>query len=420
MKQNERHQQQEKEIQSLLEKMPKIKDTQDPDLLFEKIQTRMMEDQEEQGTKKFAFHKWLNRPVVASAAVILLIVILSATYLNNQNPMMDQANMAKDQSLMEEPEADMEKQESLMERAPVKEPDNQDSAEFNGLESDDNKMFTIQDTLKSKAVFSVPENHIQFSYVVPDQNKQYLVPISFIVPKDEEKLNDYFSNMNRYVRADEWGVDPSLFSGISFDFALNDQTVTVDMPKEFNDTGGSARESLLINSLYQMMAPLNIKTIYFTTEGEQGADFAHFGTLTELEVPSQQKNAYKLYQVSANHPVWIVPIPADPNSSIEEAIESMYAGEEDFGIRPSIPEQISIEEIQSDSEVLSITFSQNVNLMPTQPMVYMFDAILMTARSYGFDDVRFLNSNVSKIGPYNLDETVSVPVAVNLMPAAFK
>lgn len=179
-------------------------------------------------------------------------------------------------------------------------------------------------------------------------------------------------------------------------------------------------ERLLVNSLYHMMQPLNVETIFFTTDGNQGADFAHYGTLTELEVPSQIKNIYKLYQVSDEHPVWIIPIPANSDSSIEEAINAMYEGNENFSIRASIPENITIENIEESKDLLTITFSKSVNLTPTEPTVYMIDAILMTAKSFGYEEVHFRNANIDQIGPYNLEEIIQVPAAINVMPISYR
>lgn len=420
MKRNDRHQQQEKELQSLLEQMPKIQDHQSPDALYENIQAKLEEKDMHKESHR-GKQKWYYLPVVASAALVILVVIVSAAYLNHQNMYnqnMNQADDSEQGSVANENQYDMS-----IEQAPEEEMSDVESAESHNetFDSEGSKDEMMADqVLQSKALQSVPKNHIPFSFMIPDRNKQYSVPISFSVPQEQADLNEYYSNISQFVEAEEWGVDPSIFQGITFDFNLDEHTVSVDIPQGFLRKGGSTVERLLVNSLYHMMQPLNVETIFFTTDGNQGADFAHYGTLTELEVPSQIKNIYKLYQVSDEHPVWIIPIPANSDSSIEEAINAMYEGNENFSIRASIPENITIENIEESKDLLTITFSKSVNLTPTEPTVYMIDAILMTAKSFGYEEVHFRNANIDQIGPYNLEEIIQVPAAINVMPISYR
>jgi hypothetical protein len=46
----------------------------------------------------------------------------------------------------------------------------------------------------------------------------------------------------------------------------------------------------------------------------------------------------------------------------------------------------------------------------------MLEAILLTAKEFGFKSVMFTGGNVEQIGPYMFNGKISVPLAPNPMP----
>jgi len=62
---------------------------------------------------------------------------------------------------------------------------------------------------------------------------------------------------------------------------------------------------------------------------------------------------------------------------------------------------------------LTLTFSKDSKINNDQSTIYTIEAILLTAKEFDYQAVKLENANIDKIGRFNLNEALRVPVAAN-------
>jgi len=83
-----------------------------------------------------------------------------------------------------------------------------------------------------------------------------------------------------------------------------------------------------------------------------------------------------------------------------------------FHLTNTIPEEINFR-ITEDEKELVLEYTGKAILENNEKYSVMIDAILMTAKSYGFESVRFDNIKIVRIGNYILEQPIKVPEGVN-------
>ncbi len=103
---------------------------------------------------------------------------------------------------------------------------------------------------------------------------------------------------------------------------------------------------------------------------------------------------------STNNYTYFTPSPNE-YESIEDALLDMKKENQIYNLHPSIPNQFNFTVDVSNTEQLVLIFHNNVHLKENHETIRMIEAILLTAKEYGFDTVQFKNTNVKNIGPFD-------------------
>ena len=91
----------------------------------------------------------------------------------------------------------------------------------------------------------------------------------------------------------------------------------------------------------------------------------------------------------------------------------MQVSDEKFGIKRTIPKD-SEYELTTSQDTLQIRFSKKLENITKVNLVLLIESVLMTAKSYGYQQVIFQNLTTgNKIENYNLAKPISVPQAPN-------
>ncbi|EIJ78722.1 negative regulator of sigma-X activity [Bacillus methanolicus PB1] len=397
----------DKELEELLLQLPKISDNRDPRDIYQNIALK---------AKKRKRQMWIM-PSLAAAAAVILFIILAPNLINWQEPSQQymSLNSATSNENMEMARndntaaiEDKSKDVSFQEDNPVK---------FEADENNPSSEKTLADDVERTAVY---EEDLQgkelLTYAIPDANGQNIVPVSVLVQKEDNKTwFDQFKETMADLKEEEWGLSEyyPLHANLAYDSLK--KVLNVDVPRDHQYGFGSASEIMFKSSLLSSFVDGDkVEKITFTTENEKGIVLGN-DEITELVVEKSSTPAHGylfLYPAKGKKP-FIVPTP-DEYETINEAYAAMRKELETHQLKPSLSEGLQFEKVVPDNNgTLSIFLTKSTNATDLQEMVFSIEAILLTAKNFGFKAVKVENPPVKNIGPFDLSKELQVPVAAN-------
>ncbi|PAV29525.1 hypothetical protein CIL05_11725 [Virgibacillus profundi] len=383
----------DQELIEKLKNMPKIQDTQDKDSLYQHISSGLNPKQKQP--------KRNNKlvPVLGTLMAAILLLIMLPSFLNtnmfetqNENSTADRA--FDDANLNNKAEESLSGQE-----------------ESSDMQDAESEIMMMSEPLDSYVIDGSVNNEVIAHGAIADSQQQFVIPLTFVVPESED-IDTFYSEMEHYLHVQEWGVSDYLFKNVSFKLEKENNQVVVDLPADFSVGEGSATASIFEKSLTTMFKQEGIDKAVFNTENDQGLDLGPFGLIDELPLSKEQNASYKIYHEEDAVRSFLIPIPNEGEMMIDDALMAMKTDDKDFNVSQTIPDNINMTTDSTEQE-LTVTFSDESSLMNNQDTLTMIEAILMTAKSYGYDSVSFQNSNLEKIGSYLLTESIPVPVGAN-------
>lgn len=377
----------DKELMELLKEMPKIEDYRHPRDIYQNLPIKRR--------KKMP---WLL-PGLATAAALLLFFILIPKLMDSNQFSLDHA-----------------KQESTQEAKVAKE-NNDSSGTANGDTQKDQatimkKAELSNEKIAATAIYDdVANDENVLTYWVPDDQTQNLVPVSTIVSNSEGKdwLTLFNENMAN-LRETEWGLTDyyPLKATLSYDKAK--ETVVVDIPAGTQYGQGSGNEISFINSLKNMAASNSTaQKIKFMTNSNLGFEAGN-NYYEEITVDQIKNHAYFLYYSDKSDLPFLVPSP-EQYKDIKSALQAMGSSIETRQLQGIT---LGINDVSSSGQTLTISFNENSGMNNDQQTVWSFEAILLTAKEFGFEKVLVNNPPIDKLGPFDLTQEIKVPIAPNL------
>jgi hypothetical protein len=377
----------DEELIELIQEMPKIEDYRHPRDIYQNLPFKRR--------KKIP---WLL-PGIATAAALFLFFILVPKFMDNNQYSRDNA-----------------KQEATQD-AKVAREDNNSSGIANGDAQQDQTYTMEKAQLKNEEISTtaVYDDAIKdaavLTYWVPDDQAQNLIPISTIVNNTDGKdwLTLFNENMAK-LQETEWGLTDYYPLKASLSYDKTGENIIVDVPAGHLYAQGSANELAFINSINNNVASnSSAKMIKFTTNGESGLEMGN-DYYTELPVNPVKNHAYFFYYPNGKDVPFLVPSP-EPYNDIQAALRAMGSP-----IEPQNLQEVTlvIDEVSTSDQTLTLTFKEDTNLKVDQMTLWSLEAILLTAKEFGFEKVIVNNPPVEKIGPFDLTQEIKVPVAPNL------
>jgi hypothetical protein len=376
------------ELEQLLQQMPKVKDHRDPRDIYQSLSLK---------AKKRKAPAWIVPSVASLAAVLLLFILAPQVW---QGIFQDSASKQESKDVLDNNSTKMEMAKIM--------PDDDTK---NGISSG-NQDISIMAAPAETAIYEeeLVEQQV-ITYSIPDQNTQILVPVSVLVPKNSSWIELYQSQAEKLTE-EQWGLSDYFPLNATLSM-VDEKTMNIDVPEDHVYGNGSANETLFISFVEETMSRNeNLQKVTFSTNGNPGIMFGNYGERFEVNKPETKQKSYFIFKPNIQNSPFIVP-GIEEFSDIATALESMRVGNDTYGLEPSIPAEFVFDINVSSQEQLILTFTGKEQLLDASKYVYSIEAILLTAKEFGYKSVKFENSPITQIGRFNMENEIKVPVAPN-------
>ncbi|MGG3470827.1 hypothetical protein ABES02_25520 [Neobacillus pocheonensis] len=382
----------DKQLEELLRQMPKIQDHRDPRDIYQNL-----------SIKKRKSISWLL-PGIATAAALLLFLILVPNLMNRTNYSFDNAQEKKS----------MEQAESKKDAGIAMDKTNTSQKEkvFSGTAKAE---LMRTESLKSAVYDDEVGNGKVLTYWIPDQQAQILIPVSTIVPNANDKSwISVFAEKMANLKETEWGLSDFYPLNATFQLDKNNNSVIVDLPSNHLYGQGSATETNFINVLQKDIASnSNIKKIKFTTNGQPGIELGNYGRQQEHNIVIDKNHAFLFYYPAGSKLPYLTPS-KNTYKDFGTALEAMKSDQPEFGLKSSLIPSLKIYDMTISDKTLFISIKSDSSLKDNQLTLYSFEALMLTAKDFGVEKVIVKNSPLSHIGPFDLSKEIKVPIAPNM------
>lgn len=387
----------DQEIIDKLRKLPKIEDQISKDDLYKQIRTKLKRSSQTNVKKNLKSNKSKKIiPVFSTVLIVIIISIMLPSFINE----MRYTNESKDFDANEVSEIEMNAEDS----SPV----TTDQATNDGEEQSEASM-----NYESYIIDTLPNDQSILHAAMVEEQLQYVIPISFIIPEDVD-LSSIYNRIDDYLNEDEWGVLEYMFKEVIFDIDLENNKVIMSLPESFTLGEGTAQANMFGEMLSAMFRPYGIERVVFDDHHE--LDLGPYGVISEIEMLEDVLSNYKLYKHPDAERAFLTPI-EQHDKTIVEALDDMKNNDDHYHMVNTIPNGVDFQ-VETTEDELLIQFSNDTALEADQVYITMIEAIVMTAKSYNFEWVTFKNVNIEQIGPYDLTKSLHVPLAINPLPTA--
>ncbi|WHZ01582.1 hypothetical protein QNH48_21680 [Neobacillus sp. YX16] len=379
----------DKQLEELLRQMPKIEDHRNPRDIYQNL-----------SIKKRKKSAWLIPGFAATAALLLFFILIPRFLEGTQS--FDSAK--QEESSSQEKKSIADDKSSILN----KEEDGLSGSEAKMMMSEMNKTAIYDDEI---------ENGKVITYWIPDSQAQILVPVSIVVPPDDNKnwLTIFTESMG-LLKEEEWGLTDYYPLNATFELDELNNTVIVDVPSDHKYGDGSAGEMTFLDILQKTIASNSqINNIILRTNGQPGIEFGNYGEMDKLDVNREGKHGYFFYTPDGLETTYLVPS-TNTFQDINAAFEAMKTDQAEGRLAASIGPSFQIKEFSIQDNKLIINMDGSTLMENTPATVYSFEAILLTAKDFGIETIMVVNAPIKLLGPFDLSKEVKVPLAPNHRP----
>ncbi|CQR46723.1 Sigma-X negative effector [Paraliobacillus sp. PM-2] len=394
---------QTKQLEEKLKKMPTITDNQSKDMLYQKIENRM---ESKQVSRRWSW-------VIPSFASVVVIALLFIIIQDNMNHSFQNADQSKSQDMvMEQAENDSAKLKQQEEKSDAL--NNEQDATKN---DDAVQQFTMtnEETDSSMIYYKQVEQERLYTIASVDKYSNQAIPITLIDPSSSGDPNVYYNRINSFFSEEQkaaFGINQFPFKGLTFNVSLDEKQVLMTVAKDYSFPEGSSLPHVFEQMLTIMFKPLGFDEVIVQSEDGGPVNLGPFGNIDAFSLGETNRFIYKIYQYEDNKQL-LVPTHTGQNNTIETALKAMQRDEPAFDIDGPIPEDVTYE-LSINQDNLTIRFSDGSSLGNNHSTASMIEAILMTAKSYDFQSISIdLPVNIKAVKDYALNEKIPVPDGVN-------
>ena len=378
--------QQENELEILLRKLPKIEDNRSVNRIFTSLEFAER--------RKKRFH-WT--PLLASAVAIFIVSIIASSFIFGNNSNDENFSMSQDSEIARN-EMEIADKDSTDQ--------NQSGAQsVKEIHNENKLMYSLYNT-------DLMDNNY-FTLAIPTKSNRYYVPLTFLIEKGSIE-DSIVALLEEAKNIDEASLGLSEFFplGAELFYKSESKTVMIDLSES---TYHNVSDKILLNVFQETFKYQQIEQLRYALEGEIGVEFPYIGYLENEMVNKYTQKATMIYQFDESSPRFFVSS-FNSSSTIEEAFEIMKTTDnpEDPTVFPTIPSDWVYEIIEEDS-LLHIKFDEETELNDSITHQTALEAILLTARDFGYEKVLFGYNGLSKIGTIELNKELEVPIAPNVM-----
>ncbi|KAB8138367.1 hypothetical protein F9U64_05020 [Gracilibacillus oryzae] len=393
-----------KNIEKLLKQLPKIENTQEKDALYRKIQAEINNSEPKSKNKKRLF---LPVFTIIGCLIILLITWngMGGFSFYTGSDIDTRQESTTDSSKVSEMQKAQIMEDASIEQNTLKENTEESSQELLPPVKDQSLFqYADEDSFVYRTDNPDNQNIIYTSWATEDV--QYVLPISFIntdVPAND--VTNFNVRVEEYVSLEANGLFNLEFDKLEININQDEKRAEIQIDNAYPVYSSSGNYQMFRYMLSDMLVPLGIEQVVLNGNHpfiEQQNNFS----------PQYRTNTlYKIYQFQDDSPFWLIPIPANYQvQSFSDALEEMKKDEEAFHVTAVIPPEAEIE-ISDNGDLVNVAITSSL-FGNNQGTVTMIEAILLTAKSYGYEQVRF-DIGINQAGNYQLTEPVDIPDIIN-------
>lgn len=384
----------DEQLEDLLRELPKIKDRRNSHELYHAVSLKL--------DKKRKIGKFI--PGIASLTAIILFFILVPSLFQFDDGL--KRETSQDSKMMD---ANKDNRISFKEEA-----DRSNEA----ISSNEQQLFDTMLNTEQLKIAVYEEDLVGkelLIYGIPDRQALNVVPVSILVNKDES--NNWFDQFIDYMpklTEEAWGLSEyyPLHGEITFDKA--EKLIHIDLKQNHPYGQGSASElnfqSAILTAFRERQ---DVNLITFSTENKPGIMFGN-NELERMDLTRlrEARKPYLLLYLENKQQPMLVPA-HDPVATLEEAITVMKKDEPNQGLFASIPDELQIEKISVLKNQVAVQLSNQSNISQTPEINFAIEAILLSAKEFGYSTVEFKHDKIPEIGSFPINQPIEVPIAAN-------
>ncbi|GAA0296918.1 hypothetical protein GGQ92_000447 [Gracilibacillus halotolerans] len=384
------------QVEKYLTQLPTIKDKRSKSGIYHRMEHQLQQKNKSSLWKK---KRWIPIVAVLSPIVILFIIVQTVNLQQlDSNSSGEVTSEAYDSGEGIEIEESIDLFESNEIRENLIEDD--EVADLREV-TDFNYLLMDMTELDTTSIVTIP-------FVTHQQ--QTVIPIHILARADEQTITQLLDRLNKDMKFDEYGVNPSPLQGISIPLTNNDTKVNIHLTEDSKSMYTSTNLYLFEQALHYFYQHSNVE--YVQIEGNQFVkDQYNHGTLPIRQITN---HPVKVYRSGLNS--LLVPVLHESFTTINEALEEMKEDEESFHIYHTIPKQATIDTNEISNQHVKIElFTEDIT--NNQQTVWMIESIIATAALFGYDLVT-LDIGIDFVGKYDLTKPIHTKKVLNYIPLA--
>ncbi|MBD1378655.1 hypothetical protein [Metabacillus arenae] len=259
------------------------------------------------------------------------------------------------------------------------------------------------------------------SYVVqPEEEKSFVtiafadkegktyIPVSFKSEKGEDPV-EQIEEILQEIDEEKLGFAPNELVNLE----LSEQGGTIRLEFNKNLSQFSPKETAeLENVITETFRWQGYEKAALYLNDKEGIDSGASGQKNELPIKPSMKKAYYVFQESPDKSKFLAPT-TETFENVKEAILAMKEKKTNDKLKPAIVDSETIQSVQENGQEVIVTFSDQTTLENTEPYILMLEGIVLTAKEFGFEAVKFENIQPNQIGEMDLTKPVPVPFSPN-------
>lgn len=397
----------EHQMEELLRKMPIIRDRQNQEEVYRKVQNRRNQKQKKKRTL------WI--PAATTAAIAIIMVLAVSMLYKEQSKSSSGSKTAALQKNANLTAASVSqhhvsKQESTYQQTAGQ---NADTVKGNQAALSSNKIEPVkkQDIVNRSAVYTSDlTDHNVYTYGVLTHD-DIAVPVSVVVPKSPEEWFAKYKQIASQVPKQEWGFDQfvPLKSSMAYDSANQIIQITVNQSQT-----GNIPESLQVNLdkiVNYSFRYLPVKEAEFKNEKGEPLSIGEIGEVKNIQINKAPQTGY--YSYKAGDKSYLVP--SDQNyKQMSDALAAMKKSPNDL-YHSVLMGGLGASVLNQDGKNVTIKFDRRVDLTKEsqKDAMNMIEGILLTGKDFGYSTVAFQNIEPSSWNGFDFSKAIEVPVAPN-------
>ncbi|MEC2075716.1 hypothetical protein [Metabacillus fastidiosus] len=365
------------ELEEILQQLPSIRDRRTVAEIYESLQLNKL------NKKKI---KYWSTPVLTGIAALLIIAFISPYFFEQ---LKENATDESKYSAIQQPEE-----------------------ENNGATLFGNEQKELsKDNNEKTFVIKNEESNNMITVAFPDKETKTVVPLSIEGTQGEnraEQINDILKTFND----DELGLNTVALKGITMSISHeNPAEVIVNLEKP--ETLDSLKDETLFNQIIsESLRWQGFEEVKFYTHGKPGIALKGGERIEYLKLNQAEKKGYFIFEDNEKAEKLLAP----SNNQYDSIIDAFKAMEKEMSaqnLKPSILDDFSDITVKADGNILNVNFKDGVSFENSDPYIMMLEAILLTAKDFGYESVKFNGIDIGRIGKMDVTKSVEVPYSPN-------